>query len=308
MCSQLFILIPSLILALFTLTAKGGVIGTSARVAGPDMDFLCRLLLYDSEKKFIGICSGTLIGPNEIMTAAHCVRDIKPEDIKISCGFIKAIRSQLRVQPTRKGYSAYTAGIQFHEDLVADKIFIHPNYAGPERQWTSAHDSAIVSVKEASQLKPIEVFTQSLTTPMNGTQCATGGFGIAQNKIAGIPHRADIPVPLALNSSGLYLIRFIPVSKAALAELKKNLPLIAVDANKFLVKTGTDLVKRKFLTGGSLFGDSGGPLLCRSANDLKWKLAGINSMINFYMQDEQVVQSLYWALPEKESIQQPLSQ
>ncbi|MCA9195915.1 MAG: trypsin-like serine protease [Planctomycetales bacterium] len=131
-------------------------------------------LTHLSEDHF---CGGTLIAPDVVVTAAHCVEAETPDTMKVISG-----RYDLR---TNDG-----------EVLPVDSIFIHRNW----NPVTNSGDIAILFLTEPSSSTPFDFVRTnqtSLTAP--GIMARTAGWGATENDTSP-PELYDVEVPIISNS------------------------------------------------------------------------------------------------------------
>lgn len=180
---------PSTFISVFTILAvvtppsivdalKGG-----KYVSLSDYPYMRELRMYTSRYSF-GECSATNIGPNAIMTAAHCV---KP--------FIKARHSRLRKQKYGNGtiYSSRNIGkniaglyIPGIKGLKVRQIYTHNNYIGGSsysnhytKQINNSNDLAVLILDGNHNRDYIPVHTKPLASQQK-QRVTMMGFG-AQN-------------------------------------------------------------------------------------------------------------------------------
>jgi hypothetical protein len=99
-----------------------------------------------------GLCTGTLIAPHVILTAAHCLEDATAEELTILFGS-----------------DAMAAG---GDRVPAASLLIHPEYG-------DTHDIGLVELADASAVKPVPINAQALTPGLKGEDVRVVGFGVA---------------------------------------------------------------------------------------------------------------------------------
>lgn len=160
--------------------------------AGPYHPTTASLMYDDGRTGLTAYCSGTLIAPNAVLTAAHCICDTRAKDgrgqlypaagICANGGYSRVGRWMSTLAPANQTVFLQHAG---HFDI--DRIVVHPQF-----RWTDLYpvsDLAIVFLKEPVRaIKPMQLNTLGRVRP--NTSAAAVGYG-AHNPIDATGKTAD---------------------------------------------------------------------------------------------------------------------
>lgn len=326
-----YIPLYSLILA-FSLPTLGWAIplaisiyGSAVQAGGPEG--VCKIIVrgpspISSDYQVEGLCTGTLVDRNQVITAAHCLKLMQAEGatIEAKCGYRPAT-------------------MDFKESHSVKSYAIDPGYA----KHSFKRDIAVITLSRESKIKPIKRLTQEEYSAyfvsikgrespqlVKGVVCHTAGFGSSEkNKTGGQLFQAPLPADklesfnqhtLSDNPKGGYYLNMDLVKKFDETDKKQKESLERVRQ----LMSSKDLLKRavngdaniegfrffqtqRWFGGFAAVGDSGGPVYCRSKSTEDWRLIGVATSAGYFMGDPNtLVLENTWSilLPEHRSLQE----
>ncbi len=245
---------------------SNAIVGNESSVSSVGPDSICRIIMSDS--RGVGICTGSLIHPNQILTAAHCVEDLKKDSIiKVSCGYRGFDKEKLVSQKTKSDNAVFLKGVKFHEEAFGISYSIHPYWPKDENKF----DIAIINLNYNLTIKPMLIKDPSL---INKTiNCSSSGFGINKNINMGFLQVGSIDAKqLQINS-----FSFIDTAFTAVVTDPKE------EDNLFLgVQNILKYADRKTIQSSAVvFGDSGGPVFCKYQDSHEVFQVAINRAVYF---------------------------
>jgi secreted trypsin-like serine protease len=227
--------------------------------AAPDGKYPWQVRLYSSDEDKVGFCGGSIIAPQWILTAAHCLLDT--DAVVVGYG------SNDRTKTTK---------------IESEKVIVHPGYIAGEKA-----DVALVKLKtpipDAKAIGYADAAQDEALLPDGANVIVTGwgaiwDFQAFQNAVDVMAGRRTVSERKLLSDEELQAplkLHEVDIQVIAPAECKAvyqslNVPAFAIGDTE-ICATG--------LTGGkdSCFGDSGGPLVAAADNERGYAQVGIVS-------------------------------
>jgi trypsin len=235
--------LPAVSLLLASAPSAEAIVGGRDAKAG-ELPFVAHVLI---DKRFQ--CTGTLVDPTHVVTAAHCSSLVPAGVVNVPIGQPgQLIDVTLGTIETPKSPYLQVAG----ERRTGTKVDVHPRYQG---LLTVAGDVAVITLDRPSEQPPVKVAgtgEEGLWKP--GTMATIAGFGVTKSggQQPSVLQVAEVPV---------YRDEDVAKLGGTYADFENETQLGA-----------------GFPQGGvdSCQGDSGGPLLVQTQRK-EWRLAGDTS-------------------------------
>jgi secreted trypsin-like serine protease len=254
--------------------SQAGMMGASVSPDGPGS--VCKIELGNEVS-----CSAVLIDPTHVLTAGHCVENLKDSVAypSVSCGFTTT--------PDGKKKPLESSGVK--------SALVHPGFSQAQNSATKNDIGIIVLKKPISDVPPMAVaspdelntfFFQGMIRA--GVECEAAGFGINSmtpdgKTVSGSLRHMSVS-PTAMNENIIQMVNnfetgdpgFLQRYDDVIDRCKHNAQATAAFMGP-IIQTFFDT--EKVLAGQFSEGDSGGPLYCRKSATDPWSVVGVASMV-----------------------------
>ena len=256
----------TLALLLFIPTISYAIVGNEGAVSSHGPDTVCRITISDSQG--VGLCTGSLIQPNQILTAAHCIEDLRKDSvITVSCGYRGYDKEKLVSQKTKSGNTVFLKGVNFSEEAIGTNYKIHPYWATDGNNF----DIAIIQLNHNLKIKPMATIDPRLNK--QPISCSSSGYGINLNINMGFLQVGIVDaIQLQKNSFSFIDSKFT----ATMTDPNEEDPLL-LEVQTILKYADKNTIQ----TSAVVFGDSGGPVFCKNKDSNEVFQVAVNRAVYY---------------------------
>jgi trypsin len=166
-------ILATLALALGVSAPAGAVVGGNDATPG-EYPYVAHIVIDRSFQ-----CTGTLVTPNHVVTAAHC-SSVTPAGVVNTPIGQPGQLIELSIGAHETPSSSLAGGyVSDGEKHVAKNVFVNPNWAGI---FSVSHDAAVIELDTPSSKASVKIASaaeRSLWTP--GTMATIAGFGVTES-------------------------------------------------------------------------------------------------------------------------------
>lgn len=164
-------------------------------------------------------CTGTVVGPRWVLTAAHCFRQLDPAAVRIHLGGDRLDRP-------------------FAQTTTARQIVLHPGFVrDPLRA-----DLALVELRDPTSISPVRLAQDGTRSPV-GSRATMVGWGMLDEDTPAVRlHRAELPVRDAQLCLDIWPQRFDPNTELCLGG-ERSMACPGDSGGPLLITSGVHVVQ-----------------------------------------------------------------